>query len=79
MGSKKEQQASCSKCNDIVVPMTTLAQSESDILVGTLVWGKFKDWPWWPGKDPIRISKDIFQLLPLMHLHPFYRPNCDQC
>ena len=53
MESKKQQQAICFKSNDIVAPMTTLAQSDSDILIGTLVWGKFKDWPWWPGKKLI--------------------------
>jgi len=62
MESKKQQLASCSKSNDIVTPMTTLAQSDSDILVGTLVWGKFKDWPWWPGKKLIRTLKDLFKL-----------------
>jgi len=78
MGSKKEQQASCSKCNDIVVPMTTLAQSDSDILVGTLVWGKFKDWPWWPGKILIKILKNPFQLSLIAHyIHPLYRGDCD--
>ena len=50
MESKKQQQVSRSKSDDNPTPMKTLAQLDSNILVGTLVWGKFKDWPWWPGK-----------------------------
>ena len=59
MESKKKQQAiSCPKSDGVVAPVTTLARSSSEILVGTLVWGKFKDWPWWPGKTRVILFKD---------------------
>ena len=80
MESKKQQKASLSKSDDNPTPMKTLAQLGSNILVGTLVWGKFKDWPWWPGKIIIKILKNPFQLSLIAHyIHPRYRCDCDQC
>ena len=80
MESKKQQQVSRSKSDDNPTPMKTLAQLDSNILVGTLVWGKFKDWPWWPGKTLNLILKDLIQLSLIKHfIHPLYRCDCDQC
>ena len=80
MGRKKRQQPSCSKSDDIAVPKKTLAQSNSSILAGTLVWSKFKDWPWWPGKTLNLILKDLIQLSLIKHfIHPLYRCDRDQC
>jgi len=33
-----------------MTPMKTLADRNSTIRLGTLVWGKLDKWPWWPGK-----------------------------
>jgi len=80
MESKKQQKASLSKSDDNPTPVKTLAQLDSNILVGTLVWGKFKDWPWWPGKTPSLILKDLIQLSLIKHFtHPLYRCDRDQC
>ena len=73
MGSKKRQRLSFSKRDDIVAPMKTLDQSDSAILVGTLVWAKHKDWPWWPGKRNSRPhSAIIFNTFPSSN-----RSSCD--
>ena len=49
------KQSSRPKRGDIVEPMKTLARSDSDISVGTLVWGKLEGYPWWPGKEKLMI------------------------
>jgi len=33
----------------IIEPAKTLA--DSVVLVGSLVWGKFDEYPWWPGNN----------------------------
>jgi len=43
------EQQSRPKRNDLIEPVRNLAQSNSIILVGTLVWGKLEEYPWWPG------------------------------
>lgn len=37
--------------DEVFTPTRTLAQSDSAVLVGTLVWAKHSHWPWWPGKS----------------------------
>ena len=50
MGIENKQQSTHSKRDDTFAPIKTLAQFDSAVRVGTLVWGKLGDWPWWPGK-----------------------------
>ena len=46
-----KQQTTHSKKDEVLAaPIRTLAHSQSPVLVGTLVWAKHSDWPWWPGK-----------------------------
>jgi len=46
-----EQSSRTKKNNDLIEPIRTLARSDCVISVGTLVWGKLEEYPWWPGKQ----------------------------
>lgn len=46
----KQRSTTHFKGDDTFEPSKTLAKSDSAVLVGTLVWAKHSDWPWWPGK-----------------------------
>jgi len=37
-----------------------LSFAEENILVGTLVWGKIEDWPWWPAMISVHPQRDSF-------------------
>ena len=50
MRIKNKQQSSHPKRNEVFAPTKTLSQSDSAVLVGTLVWAKHSHYPWWPGK-----------------------------
>ena len=51
------------KGDDTFEPSKTLAKSDSAVLVGTLVWAKHSDWPWWPGKYKLIFQHQMIGLL----------------
>ena len=70
----KSKKPSTSGAAAIIAPMKTLDETDSAVLVGTLVWGKFDGYPWWPGKN-LLIFSDLIEFSYIFFF--FNRISCD--